>query len=317
MDAPPFLVNFSDVESYYDALPPDVLHIYRPELEDLIKKSLPPAVSIRCLATLFGYSGRFIGALYHNTEHYYRTFKIPKSRSYRTINAPRVALKVIQKWFGYHLGEVLEFEKCVFGFVKGKSAPQAACLHCGAEWVFSVDIENFFQSTPIDRIKKSLIALGYSEYGARLISKLCCFRGYLSQGSPASPILSNIVFSPVDKEILNITKSYDVQYTRYADDIVISGKEEFSPELADKIKEIVKGYGWKLSDKKEYRSKKPNRLKVYGLIVNNEKPRLTKGYRNKIRAYEHLLKKGKIAEEDILRVKGHLAYARSVDNLIC
>lgn len=57
------------------------------------------------------------------------------------------------------------------------------------------------------------------------------------------------------------------------------------------------------------------RLKVHGLLVHNKYPRLTKEYRNKLRAYKHLMKNNKIKESDMLFIKGHISYEKSVDAL--
>lgn len=55
-------------------------------------------------------------------------------------------------------------------------------------------------------------------------------------------------------------------------------------------------------------------IKVCGLLVHGDRPRLTKGYRNRIRAFKHLIEANKIAEDDLERIKGHLAYAQTVPN---
>ena len=313
MKAPPFLFNFYDIDHYLRALPAEIQTPYKPHITKLISNRLPPVVSIRCLSTLVGYSAKFVGALYHNTEHYYRTFRIPKGKSRRTIHAPRVALKVIQKWFGQYLDEALTFSECVYGFVKGRSAVQAAAVHCRSKWLYSVDITDFFSSTPMQKIIEALVSIGYSKPGAEIISKLCCYNRFLSQGSPASPVLSNLVFRKVDTELLDIAKRHEVLYTRYADDIVFSGKSFFPENLKQEVIKVVETHGWQLSADKEHYAEIPNRLKVYGLLVNNERPRLTKGYRNKIRAFKHLMKENKVAEENFARIRGHLAYAKSVE----
>jgi retron-type reverse transcriptase len=253
--------------------------------------------------------------MYACTERYYRTFCITKGKKKRTIHSPKVALKVIQKWFGYHLGEKLDFNAAVFGFVKRRSAIQGAAMHCGAKWLYSVDIKDFFSSTPIEKVTTSLMALGYPGHGAHVIAKLCTYGGNLSQGSPASPVLSNLIFKDADIELESLAKEYQVQYTRYADDIIFSGKDVFPSEIKDKIHSVVESRGWQMSMEKERYAESPNRLKVYGLLVHGERPRLTKRYRNKIRAYAHLLETNKIGELDLARVKGHLAYARSVEEV--
>ncbi|MFI5395207.1 MAG: reverse transcriptase family protein [Candidatus Binatia bacterium] len=270
-------------------------------------------MSIRCLATLFGYSPKFSGALYRRPERYYRTFSIPKEKKQRIIHAPKVALKVIQKWFGCHLAEAVRFSECVFGFVKGRSAVKAASLNCGATWVYSVDIADFFPSTPLSKVVAALKGLGYTDRGAEVIAKLCCYDGMLSQGSPASPVLSNLVFREADEELDAVAKKFGLRFTRYADDIVFSREGEFPVELKSEVRRIIESRGWQLAEKKERLSKHPGRLKVHGLLVHGEKPRLTKGYRNRIRGYTHMLDAGKVVEADMAKLHGHVSYARSVD----
>jgi retron-type reverse transcriptase len=314
MNPPPFLVSFSTSDQFLKALPEDVLALYSRDFQELCAKRLPPVVSIRCLATLFGYSSKFTGALYQRTEKYYRTFSIPKGKKRRTIHAPRVALKVIQKWFGFHLAEAVNFGDCVFGFVKGRSAVAAAARHCGADWVYSVDIADFFPSTPVRKVTEAVAALGYPPHGAELISKLCCYGGGLSQGSPASPVLSNLVFRGADAQLVAIAQEHSLRYTRYADDVVFSGTGEFPAGIKPAVRSVIESHGWKLAENKERLSKRPNRLKVHGLLVHGEKPRLTKGYRNRIRAFKHLLAKDAVEPDDVPKMKGHLSYAQSVEN---
>ena len=315
MNPPPFLVNFSAVEHFLKALPEEVHGLYAQDFQQLCAKRLPPVVSIRCLATLFGYSPKFTGALYRRTEKYYRTFTIPKGKKRRIINAPKVALKVIQKWFGFHLAEAVEFSNCVYGFIKGRSAIEAATLHCGAGWVYSIDITDFFPSTPVQSVATALVELGYPSHGAELIAKLCCYNGGLAQGSPASPVLSNLVFREADADLVAVAQKYGLHFTRYADDVVFSGKGDFPEEIKPIVRAVIESRGWKIAAAKERLAKRPNRLKVHGLLVHGEKPRLTKGYRNRIRAFKHLLAKEAIDPEDLARVMGHLSYAQSVSKI--
>jgi len=313
MNPPPLLVSFSDIEQYFSALPSELVDEYGAEIRRLTASRLPPVASARCLSVLFGFSSKFVGAMVRRSSHYYRHFKIPKGRGKREIQAPRVALKVIQKWLGYHLGKVIECAPCVYGFVKGRSAIQAAAVHCGAKWVYSTDIKDFFQNTTISMIHNPLQSLGYSKIGADLISALCCYNEGLAQGSPASPVLSNLAFRSADFQLLQIAEQSHLRYTRYADYIVFSGLGIFPEELPSKVRLIIEDHGWMIAEHKETLSLSPKRLKVHGLLVNGPEPRLTKGYRNRIRAYRHLISVGRVAPKDLSRVSGHLAYAKSVE----
>jgi hypothetical protein len=137
----------------------------------------------------------------------------------------------------------------------------------------------------------------------------------LAQGSPASPVLSNLVFRDADDEFVLIAKRHNVKYTRYADDIVFSGTGKFPMEIKPEIRRVIETRGWKIADRKEHLALLPNRLKVHGLLVHGRTPRLTKGYRNNIRAYKHVLLKSDINTEDVTRLRGHISYSNSVDKL--
>lgn len=315
MNPPPLLVSFSNSQQYIGALSSNLTSEFGQEIIRLIELRLPPVVSIRCLAVLFGFSSSFVWSLANRPCRYYRRFVIPKGSGIRQIQAPRVALKVIQKWIGFHIAEAWVPPQYVFGFVKGRSAVQAAAVHCCAKWVYSTDIKNFFQTTKLSAVRNSVQGLGYSQKGAEILSMLCCLDGALAQGSPASPVLSNLVFQPVDTELAEIAVKAGLRYTRYADDVVISGLGTFPKELPGKVKHAIQSHGWEIANEKELLVFAPKRLKVHGLVVHGEKPRLTKGYRNRIRAYKHLVASNRVASEDISRFFGHLAYAASIDNL--
>lgn len=309
MNAPPLLVSFSSVDTLVESLPQQTRETYEPEIRALAEKGLPPAVSLRTVSTLFGVSAEFVGTMVRVPHRYYRNFKIKKGKKTRQIQAPRVALKVVQRWIGAHLSASVELPDCIYGFVQGRSVVGAAKIHCDATWVYSLDIRDFFSSTTSDQVLGALTSLGYAEHGATLITRLCTLNARLPQGSPASPVLSNLVFTPFDIQLQDIAKAENIRYTRYADDIVFSGQGEPPHELAERVRAIVTSGGWDIAPEKEHLSKLPARLKVHGLLVHGSTPRLTKGYRNRIRAFKHLLASGKIRDDDMQRVRGHLSYA--------
>lgn len=313
MIAPPLLVSYSSLDEYLEALGPELSDQYKTEITRLHEKRLPIVVSFRCLSVLFGFSTNFVNKLAQQNWKFYRTFTIRKGKKKRTIHAPKVALKVIQKWFGYHLSKELNFGENVYGFVPDRSAIDAANVHTNACWVYSVDIEDFFPTTTKDVVKESLKSIGYSFEAADLIASICCYKDTLAQGAPSSPVLSNLVFKEFDKRLKEIADNNQIRLTRYADDIVFSGVDKFPKEIKGQVSVLFDGTGWKLSPAKEYFAELPKRLKVHGLLVHGEKARLTKGYRNRIRAYKHLLKTGNLRGEDLDRIIGHIKYAESVD----
>ncbi len=316
MLAPPLLVSYSSLEDYLSALSPELREEYEHEIRSLFDRGLPPVVSSRCLSTLFGYSSKFVNAMALRNHKYYREFSIRQGKKRRNIQSPRVSLKVIQKWLGFHLAQALPLADYVYGFVPGRSAIDAAAKHCGASWVYSVDIEDFFPSTKSTLVFEAILNLGYPEKGAKLIERLSSYRGFIAQGAPSSPVLSNLVMAPVDKGLKVVADEFGATLTRYADDIVFSGHGDFPDELSVRVAKVFDETAWKLAQNKEYlaRSESGQRLKVHGLLVNGEVPRLTKGYRNRIRAYKHLIATENVKPEDMERIMGHIRFAESIDN---
>ena len=135
----------------------------------------------------------------------------------------------------------------------------------------------------------------------------------LVQGSPCSPIISNIVLRKLDAQLQQYAQRIGATYTRYADDIVFSGDGDPPEGIAEEIRRLVVGDGWTISEHKTRLDRLPNRLKVHGLLVHGDELRLTKGYRNRIRAYRHLIENKAIDEADMLKILGHINYAKQVE----
>lgn len=315
MNAAPLLVSFDTLNKFLDALPEKHRMSYQQQIESLFAQLLPPGVSEICLAVLFGYSVDFVYALSKKQHKFYRSFRIQQGKKVRTIHSPKVALKVVQKWLGTHLSSAIQFAPHVCGFVKGKSFADAAKIHQGARWIYSVDIENFFPSITVVQISAALEKLGYTEESAKFLANICSLNFTLAQGSPASPVVSNIVMKDIDQQLKELADKYDLQISRYADDIVFSGKEPFIEDIPNELNSIFDQTPFSLNQNKTYfsDSEKGQRLKVHGLLVKENKIILTKGYRNKIRAFRHMIAQGKVSEGDLSRLKGHLTFAEFIE----
>lgn len=311
---PPLLIAFASVDTLIEALPDRTRDECEDEIRQLVSSGLAPAASTVTVATLFGVSAEFIGAMTRAPQRYYRRFAIRKGKKTRQIEAPKVALKLIQRWIGAHLATATTLPDCVFGFVPGKPGVTAAAqMHCGARWVYSLDLRNFFPNIAASRVVAALIARGYSERASNLCARLCTLDGRLPQGSPASPVLSNLVFLDTDLALEEIADSAGIRYSRYADDLVFSGQGDVPANLVAQIKAVLAANAWAIAPEKEHFAVLPARLKVHGLLVHGPTPRLTKGYRNRIRAYRHLLLNDQVAPDDLNRIRGHIAYAEHVE----
>ena len=283
------------------------------QIYDLAERHLPPITSRNTLSAMLGINPGIIWSFQHNPRRHYRIFEIRSGRKTRAISAPKKALKVVQQWLAHHLQQSAALPAHVFGFVPGRSHIDAASVHLNASWVFSVDIRNFFPSTPAVLVHYALRDLGYSDDAATLISSLVCLGGVLPQGAPTSPVLSNLCFKGVDEKLAGLAKQYGARLSRYADDIVFSGDGTLPTGLPTDMANLFAKGPWRLAEEKTEAMQLPKRLKVHGLLVHGEVVRLTKGYRNRVRALKHLHDSGKILPEKLAETLGHLEYARYVE----
>lgn len=315
LESPFFL--FHSVEELLQALslPPDSAE--SEQIRALSERGLPPITSMQSLATMFGVNAGLIWSFANRPKRHYRTFNIPKGKKgVRRITAPRVALKIVQKWLGYQLSHASSYPNHVYGFVPGRSHIQAAILHAGADWALSVDIERFFETTPASLVQATFARLGYGEASASLLTSLTCFDGCLAQGAPSSPSLSNLCFYEVDAEIASLAKRHQCRISRYADDIVLSGSGACPTELLPELRAIFEHTPWRLAEAKRSLQPLKGRIKIHGLVVSGSNVRLTKGYRNKLRAYQHVLSSPRGAVTNAANLRGHIQYAKHANAII-
>lgn len=99
---------------------------------------------------------------------------------------------------------------------------------------------------------------------------MCTLKNFLPQGAVTSPYLSNLVLYEFDKEIISYCSTYDVTYSRYADDLVFSSNiEDLLKEVYDFLNEKLKEIGFNLNDKKTKFMSSNNRQIITGIVINS------------------------------------------------
>lgn len=268
------------------------------------------------------------------TENCYNSFDIPKKRGgYRRINAPKKKLKYIQKRLSEKLFEVyIEIGKqngyrynISHAFEKRKSIMTNARIHKNKKIVVNLDLLDFFDTFHIGRV------CGYFEKNenfklphivAATIAQIACYNGKLPQGSPCSPIITNLICQAFDMRLLKISKKFKLDYTRYADDLTFSTNDKKFLEIKEKFfeeieKEILK-LGFKVNPQKTRLVLNDSRQEVTGLIVN-EKLGVKTEFVKKTRAMAHnLYARGNFFIEDglegsIEQLQGRFAFIDQVD----
>lgn len=180
-----------------------------------------------------------------NRHELYQTFYIPKkSGGLRQIDAPNTelmeALRDLKYIFEEDFGAL--YHTSAFAYVKKRSTLDAVKRHQAnnSKWFGKYDFSNFFGSTTIEYVLYMFsMIFPFSEVMTHPIGSvalkealdLAFLDGSLPQGTPLSPLITNIMMIPIDYKLANGLRDLNHQryvYTRYADDILISSKYSFS-----------------------------------------------------------------------------------------
>ncbi|QOX65112.1 RNA-directed DNA polymerase [Anoxybacterium hadale] len=249
----------------------------------LIDSSLPVIFDKRHLSLLLGIELEELTTILATLEeNYYNEMSIPKkSEGYRTLNVPAMKLKMIQRWILDNILEHIPVSDHVTGFCKERSIVTNAKKHIGKQCVISFDIKDFFPTIDIESIFMVFYYYGYTKEISYALARLCTYDGYLPQGSPASPYISNILCLKLDKRLSLLAEKYVADYTRYADDITFSGNYGLS-NIINIVKNIIQEEGFTVNERKIRVKYKHQRQEVTGLIVSDNKVSVSKLYKRKL-----------------------------------
>ena len=260
-------------------------------------KKIREAQTLKDIAHILGVQPKTVSYLLYilPDAEKYRPFEIPKRNGgKRLINAPEPRLKMVQRRLANVLYEcIAEAEKCApprrplaHGFArprvigtdasKNKKRRYAlgifsnAAIHKNRRYVLNLDLEDFFPSLNFGRVRGFFIKdkrFELNEKVATVIAQIACHRNELPQGSPCSPIISNLLGHLLDVRLFRLARKYKCTYSRYADDITFStNRKDFPAALAKPIPEKV-SY-WQLG------SPLVKQIQRAGFKVNNDKTRM-------------------------------------------
>jgi RNA-directed DNA polymerase len=168
-----------------------------------------------------------------------RRMEIPKRGApgkTRPLGIPSVYDRVCQQALANRLEPIFEkvFDPSSFGYRKGRKTADALTkiwceIKAGSEWIVDADLKDYFGSVDHDkllalvgkqiadsrvlRLIQQMLKAGYEDKGRRFETP----RG-TPQGGVVSPLLSNILLTPFDKEM----RRHGYQLTRWADDWVVT-----------------------------------------------------------------------------------------------
>ena len=234
----------------------------------------------------------------NGTQSHYETFHIPKhSGGMRRIDAPKPELMTLLRDIKDIFEKTCRFlpHDRAFAYVKQRSTLDALREHQKNEskWFLKLDIKDFFPTCTFDLIITAMetvfpfAVLMKTQHMQPLlhdIAKLSLLNDCLPQGTPLSPLLTNLIMVAIDynlyKELNNFENQHYV-YTRYADDLLISCKYTFDKEkIINMVKDKIESFNLN-TDKIRYGSAAGRNWNL-GLMLNKDN-NITIGYRKKQR----------------------------------
>ena len=261
----------------------------------------------------------------------YKTFYIPKkSGGKRKIDAPVRPLKNILKVFNYIVQCITEPHYAANGFAQNKSIATNAQNHVCKNYVYNIDLENFFPSFDRNMVKLGFMRAPFNLKGDKepLAFMLACLCTNLveneggkegekvfslPQGSPVSPTLSNHLCITLDRRLNGLAKRFNLSYSRYADDITFSSDHNVycKKEFLDELSRIIEDQKLRINPKKTRLQKAGFKQVVTGLTVNN-KVNTSRKYVKEIRSWLHIWEKDgaekaqELFKERYVSDKGHV-----------
>jgi RNA-directed DNA polymerase len=252
-------------------------------------------------------------------RHYRYAWRLRAGGRARVIEQPKARLKAIQRRV---LGELLAWipvHDAAHGFVRGRSARTHAALHTGAEVVLRLDLEDCFASVRAGRVYGIFRTAGYPEGVAHALTGLCTnvvpldvwdavprptdgalvgahhrlgrrlATPHLPQGAPTSPALANLCAHGLDRRLAALAATLDARYSRYADDLVLSGGDRLhrrAGRVRELVAEIARDEGFAVNVAKTNLMTRAGRQRVAGIVVNAH-PNLARSEYDRLKAIVH------------------------------
>lgn len=206
--------------------------------------------NLQRLDSLLRCSTRELAIITRKAPRLYRTKKIPKDDgSFRVINPPSPKLKELQRQILKNILRPVKPLPCVHSTHR-RSALTNAKEHVNKVLVANFDIKNFFPSVKGNQIFNVYRKLGSNVQDATILTGLSVFKNYLPQGAPTSTELGNHVLAPLDIRLMKLAKKHELVYTRYVDDITLSGNRDFRDKLKDLVVSEIETAGFEVNAKK-------------------------------------------------------------------
>jgi RNA-directed DNA polymerase len=259
-------------------------------------------------------------------------------------------LMCVQRWILQRIVGKAPVHSSSYAYQTGKCIRECAEQHLGSRWMIKLDLHDFFHSIDERQVYSVFLRLGYQSLPAFEMARICTRQasfavisgiaipgvrhrnssiaayttdllGFLPQGAPTSGAIANLVTFRMDERIAAVAADHDLTYTRYADDIVLSGSTEFSRSMARQliylISDAARQSNLALHAKKTRIVPPGARHIVLGLLVDGDRVRPSKQMRMRLESHIYGVEKFGLANHQVARgFSSALGLARHIDGLL-
>lgn len=248
---------------------------------------------------------RFDNNTPEHLKHYqYQLLKKQDGRM-RLIEKPKVRLKRLQRKIYQEILSTSHGHPAAHGFCKGRSCKTHASIHAGKRYLMLFDIADCFHSIGWSQVKSVFKRMGYAETVSSYLTALSTHcvhlekaqsthfdntqkaklrQRHLPQGAPASPALVNAVLHQLDSRLSGLAKSLDLEYSRYADDMVLSGNAHRDWRFLEPlVGGICLDEGVSLNHRKTRIKRAHQKQRMVGIVVN-KKPNIDRKHFDSLKA---------------------------------
>ncbi len=222
-----------------------------------------------------------------NTKQYYKTYILhdpARPNKLREVISVCGELRTLQsRLYKRVLLPKLVPTEFSHGGIKGRSIKTNAEAHRGSAFIFKADISNFYPSIHHSRVYR-LFANNFecSPDVSRICTRLCTYNNHLALGLVSSPILADQILRPVDRRLAAVCESASLKYTRFVDDITISGTFDIRDSgFAGTLCRVLRENGFRANPDKFYFSSM-EQASITNVRIKDDHLDITKQYADEL-----------------------------------
>ena len=172
------------------------------------------------------------------------------------------------------------------GGVRSRNIKTNAAPHVGSPFVHTTDIADFYPSVHFGAIYRLFTNdFECSPDVARICTKLCTRDHHTPLGLITSPILADCLMGPADRRIGRMCEQLELAYSRFVDDITMSGGYPIdSGSARDLVRKVLRDYGFETNPQKERTGRMSEENAITKLYVKRGRLDVTRAYLTEVRS---------------------------------